>query len=120
MPSRLWQASSKRCLSCLARPSTPASRSCGRIESERILPSDLYWEARATARLGYQEDLRRYIYEHLQSAPVGQLQDFQQEHVKGRAFKYLVLGSRHSIDLSFLEKIGPLRELSLEEIFGDS
>jgi predicted Zn-dependent peptidase len=91
-----------------------------RIESERILPSDLYWEARATARLGYQEDLRRYIYEHLQSAPVGQLQDFQQEHVKGRAFKYLVLGSRHSIDLSFLEKIGPLRELSLEEIFGDS
>ncbi len=90
-----------------------------RIESERILPSSLYWEARAAARLGYQQDLRRYVYEHLRDANASLLQSFQQQHVKGRAFKYLVLGSRSAMDLPFLESIGPLRQLSLEEIFGE-
>lgn len=89
-----------------------------RIESERILPSGLYWEARAVERLGYREDLRRGLYERLQAASNQDLEGFHQAYVKGRAFRYLVLGDRRHISLDFLNTLGPARELSLEEVFG--
>ncbi|MCB9289454.1 MAG: insulinase family protein [Lewinellaceae bacterium] len=89
-----------------------------RLESERITPSRAYWEARAAQRLGFGHDLREDLYRHLQNSTVQHLADFQQQYVKGRAFKYLVLGSRKYIDWEFLESIGPVRELTEEEVFG--
>ncbi|MCB9304449.1 MAG: insulinase family protein [Lewinellaceae bacterium] len=89
-----------------------------RIESERVRPSHLYWEAYAAARLGYHEDLRSGLYERLSAATPDDLHNFQQAFVRGRAFKYLVLGSRNHIDWGFLHSIGPVRELTLEEVFG--
>ncbi|MCB0571308.1 MAG: insulinase family protein [Phaeodactylibacter sp.] len=89
-----------------------------RIESERIAAPRLYWEARAVARLGYREDLRRGLYNRLGAATNQSLQAFHHDYVKGRAFKYLVLGSRKHIDFAFLDGIGPVKELSLEEVFG--
>jgi hypothetical protein len=38
--------------------------------------------------------------------------------VKGRCFTYLVLGDKTKIDYGFLESIGSVQELSIEDIFG--
>jgi predicted Zn-dependent peptidase len=89
-----------------------------RLASERIEPSQLYWEARAASRLGYSKDMRQGIYEHLSRAKPPELQRFQEDYVRGRAFRYMVLGSRERIDWAALEKIGPVRELRMEELFG--
>ena len=89
-----------------------------RLESERLAPDRVYWEARAAGRLGFERDLRRDLYGHLQGIAVEDLKCFQQQHVRGRAFKYLVLGSRKQVDWGFLESIGPVRELGMEEVFG--
>jgi hypothetical protein len=43
---------------------------------------------------------------------------FQKKYVRGRNYTYLVLGSKSSIDLEYLKKIGPVTELTLNEIFG--
>ena len=91
-----------------------------RLESERITPAQAYWEARATQRLGFAHDLRSDLYRHLQNCTVQSLSGFQQQYVQGRAFKYLVLGSRKYMDWDFLERIGPVRELSMDEVFGGS
>ncbi len=89
-----------------------------RLESERITPQRLYWEARAVERLGFRHDLRETLYQRLQASRAEHLSDFQREFVRGRAFKYLVLGKRKNLDWKFLERIGPVRELSMEEVFG--
>jgi len=89
-----------------------------RLESERITPSRIYWEARALKQLGFKHDLRRDLYHCLQASTPQRLADFQQQYVRGRAFKYLVLGSRKQMDWQFLESIGPVKELEMEEVFG--
>ena len=46
------------------------------------------------------------------------LMRFQQQHVQGRHYTYLVLGDRDRIDFKELERIGPVQELTLEQLFG--
>ncbi len=89
-----------------------------RMASERVLPSRLYWVARKWQDLGIRHDFDRDIYTYLQNARPQHLVDFQQQSVKGRAFTMLVLGSRERVNLDYLASFGPLRELTLEELFG--
>lgn len=89
-----------------------------RLESERLSPNRLYWEARAARRLGYTHDMREDIYQRLQAAELAQLQQFQADFVQGRAYRYLVLGSSDRMDWKALEQVGPVRQLSMEEVFG--
>lgn len=89
-----------------------------RIESERIVPSRIYWTARANRELGYNSELRQEIYQHTQSSSAKNLVDFHNEYVRGRAYNFLVMGSKSHVDLSYLENFGALREVTLEEVFG--
>lgn len=89
-----------------------------RIESERIIPSRVYWQARANRELGYSTDLRRDIYQRTEQARIRDLVNFHEEYVRGRAYKFLVMGSKSQVDLNYLEGFGTLKEVSLEEVFG--
>ena len=89
-----------------------------RIESERIIPSRVYWQARANRELGYSTDLRRDIYQRTEQARIRDLVSFHEEYVRGRAYKFLVMGSKSQVDLNYLEGFGTLKEVSLEEVFG--
>jgi predicted Zn-dependent peptidase len=88
-----------------------------RIESEYIAPNRLYWEARAVRNLGYERDLSADLYQLMSTATADDLLDFHQKHVHGRKFKYLLLGRKDDLDMQFLEKVGPVKQLSLDEIF---
>ncbi len=89
-----------------------------RLASERILPSKLYWTARSWRDLGIGHDFRRDIYRHLSECRMEDLPAFQQRFVQGRAFTFLVLGSRDRVDMNYLASFGKLRELGMEDIFG--
>lgn len=89
-----------------------------RIESERIVPSRIYWTARANRELGYTGDMRQEIYQHTEQASVKNLVDFHEEYVRGRAYTFLVMGSKSHVDLEYLENFGALREVTLDEVFG--
>lgn len=89
-----------------------------RIESERIVPSRVYWTARANRELGYNSELRQEIYQHTQNASAKNLVAFHDEYVRGRAYTFLVMGSKSHVDLPYLENFGALREVNLEEVFG--
>lgn len=89
-----------------------------RIESDRISPRRLYWEAQNSWDIGYQHDLLRDMYQQLQRTAPQTLIDFHQRYVKGRRYKLLVLGDRSNVPLDYLAGFGPVRELSMEEVFG--
>lgn len=90
-----------------------------RIESDRISPRRLYWEAQGSWDLGHSHDLLRNMYDALQHLPSAGLLDFHRKYVQGRRYKLLVLGDENQVPLDFLQSAhGPIRKLSLEEIFG--
>ena len=89
-----------------------------RIESERITKSSIYWTAKSNAERGFDYDMRKDVYEKMKTVTVGELKAFQEKFVKGRNYTILVLGSKAKINAEFLKTLGPITELSLEEVFG--
>ncbi|MCB0527653.1 MAG: insulinase family protein [Saprospiraceae bacterium] len=89
------------------------------IAAGRITKADLYWTWRANRDKGFpNRDLREEVYHMLENAEAADLIHYQQRHIKGRHYTWLVLGDRARIDFKHLKKIGNVRELTLEEVFG--
>ncbi|HAD14190.1 MAG TPA: insulinase family protein [Saprospirales bacterium] len=89
------------------------------IAAGRMNQAELYWAWRGNRDKGYlNRDLREDIYKTIEKADSGDLIKFQEKHVKGRKFTWLVLGERERIDFTYLKKIGKVVELTLEDIFG--
>lgn len=88
------------------------------IETERIVPRNLYWAARGVQDLGYRRDLRFDLYQRLSHDGREGLLEFHATHVRNRHFTFLLLGDRRQVDPRVLEALGPLREVTKEEVFG--
>jgi zinc protease len=88
------------------------------MAAERITKSDIYWNWRSNLERGYTTDLRTNVFEFMQKATTADLINYQKKYIKGRHFSWMILGDRTKIDFKYLKKIGKVKELSLEEIFG--
>ncbi|MEM8908887.1 MAG: insulinase family protein, partial [Bacteroidota bacterium] len=89
-----------------------------KIETERINKTRIYWTSRTSEDRGFDRDLRSDVYQTVKNATVEDLKTFHQKHVKGRNYAYLVLGSKESVDMDYLNSIGTVEELTLEQVFG--
>ncbi len=92
------------------------------IETERITQENVYWAAQAAAKRGFPgRDLRKDIYTRFQNATnqaaVDAVVKFQQEKIKNRKYTFLVLGDREKVNMEYLRKIGPVKELTIDQIF---
>lgn len=88
-----------------------------RIESERINDSQIFWTYQKNVDKGILYDVRKDTYEKMKTAKFEDLAKFFNEHVKGKKYTFLILGNRNLLDKSIMEKLGKVRELTLEEIF---
>ena len=43
---------------------------------------------------------------------------FEKEHMANKPYRYMILGDEKQLDMKALEKIGPIKRLTTEEIFG--
>ena len=46
------------------------------------------------------------------------MKPFQEKWIKGRKYVYGFLGRKEGLDMDFIGSLGPVTELSLEDIFG--
>ena len=88
------------------------------IETERYTKATPYWAYRNSLDRGIETDVRKPMYETISNATIADLKAFQQTHVKGRKFTFLVMGDKEKVDFDFLNSIGEVKEFSLEELFG--
>ena len=44
--------------------------------------------------------------------------NFEQERMAQKSGRYLILGNEKELDMKALEAIGPIRRVSLEDVFG--
>ena len=67
---------------------------------------------------GIDYDINRKIYETVPSLTMEDIVKFEQETMANKPYRYLILGNEKELDMKSLEKIGPIKRLSTEEIFG--
>ena len=89
-----------------------------KIETDRVTGSSVYWNYLSTLERGYDYDLRKATYGRMQNATQEDLLKFHKDNVRGRDYAILVLGSKDSVDMEYLESLGEVTELKLEDIFG--
>lgn len=90
------------------------------IESERITKSSIYWTSKSNQDRGLDYDVRKTVYEKMQKLTVEDLKKFHTEHVKGRNYTILVIGDKKKMDMEFLKTLGEVKELSVQEVFGET
>ena len=89
-----------------------------KIETDRITKSSVFWNYLSAQRKGLDFDNREKVYKALSNYTLADLESFFNNHIKGKEYKILIIGKKDNIDFEALEKIGPIREFNLKELFG--
>jgi predicted Zn-dependent peptidase len=88
------------------------------MAADRMAPEMIYWNWLTNLERGQKTDIRADVLAQISTAKLADLVEFQVKNIQGRAYTWLILGEKKQIDFNFLKTIGPVRELSLEELFG--
>jgi predicted Zn-dependent peptidase len=88
------------------------------IETSRTTGEDIFWNYQTALQRGIDYDIQKNTYEALKSMDMDKIQSFFDEHIKGNSYTYCVIGNRSAMNLEVLKKLGPVKELTLEEVFG--
>lgn len=67
---------------------------------------------------GIDYDINEKIYNTVPSLTMDDIVRFEQETMAGKPYRYIILGNEKELDIKSLEKIGPVKRLTTEEIFG--
>lgn len=86
--------------------------------SQRITKADVIFNYLDAEQLGLSADIRRDIYEKVQKCSFEDIATFHKNNIKGKPVTTLVLGKKENLNTKILEKYGPVKYLSLTEIFG--
>jgi len=87
-------------------------------ETQRIVKEKIFFTYRSYQKMGANYDIRKDIYDKTKSMTLTELEEFFNSNIAKRKFIYLVLGNKKDIDFSTLEKLGPVQELELDNIYG--
>ena len=72
----------------------------------------------AMKKLGLDYDLNQKIYEDLGKVTLQDMVNFEKKQMANKTYRYIILGDEKELDMESLGKIGPIRRLTTEEIFG--
>jgi predicted Zn-dependent peptidase len=88
------------------------------ISTERITKSDILFDYERAKRLGLDYDIRKDIYQSVNTLTFTDMKKFQEQFVKGQNQVILVIGSKDRLNFRELQKYGKVKQLSLKELFG--
>ena len=89
-----------------------------RIRTERTIGYDVLTSYLASEELGLDAPIDKYVYEGIGDMGMEDLVAVQKKWIKGRAYTYAILGDPTDLDLAFLRSLGPVKTVTLEDIFG--
>ena len=88
------------------------------LQSRRITKFNIISNYYLCKRKGYTGDPKEPVYNALPSMTLQDIVDYEKKNVAQKPYKYIILGDEKELDIQSLEKIAPIRRVSLEEIFG--
>ena len=90
----------------------------GVLRTSRTTGSDVLNSYVAAQELGLDEPVEKLVYEKLQGLTMDDILAVQKKYVKDRTYIYGILGDPADLDMKFLRTLGPVQNVSLEEVFG--
>ena len=70
------------------------------------------------SELGLTEPREKQVFEKVGALTMEDLLATHEKWIKGRTYWYAILGDPKDLDMDFLKTLGPVQQVSLEEIFG--
>jgi len=89
-----------------------------RIRTQRTVRDQVLWNYISDRELGLTEPLDKQIFEKVQHMTIEDVKAIQKKWVKDRSYTYGILGDIKDLDTGYLKTLGPVKTVSLEEIFG--
>lgn len=68
-------------------------------------------------RMGINYDFNRVLFEKIPAITLPDIQKFEEESIKGKPLRYLILGKEEDLDIPALEKLAPIKRVTLDDIF---
>lgn len=88
------------------------------IETERITEDGIVFSYLAAKDLGLNQDIRKQVYSTVDQVTMNDVKNFHQTHFSGKPYTYAIVASEKKISMDDLKKIGDVKKISLEELFG--
>ena len=88
------------------------------LASLRVTKMNIINRWHSMQKLGLNYDLNEKIYNDLKNVTLQDVVNFEKANMANKAYRYLILGDEKDLDMESLEKIGPIRRLTTEEVFG--
>lgn len=89
-----------------------------RLRTQRTVREEVLNSYIESKDLGLDEPLDRAIFEAVQDMTLEDVKAIQEKWVKDRKYTYAILGDIKDLDMAYLKTLGPVKTVTLEEIFG--
>lgn len=88
------------------------------IQTERITQDDIIYRYLAAKELGLKDDIRKEIYSNVDKVTMNDVKAFHAANFAGKPYTYALVASEKKVSMDNLKKIGEVKKISLEELFG--
>ena len=90
----------------------------GKLRTQRVTGQAVLYAYLNAKELGLSEPREKQVFEKVASLTMDDLLATHERWIKGRTYLYAILGDTKDLDMAFLRSLGPVKVVSLEEIFG--
>ncbi len=88
------------------------------LSTLRVNGEDVLWCWVNLQQKGLDKDRNKLLYEKVQNMTLEDVKRLQQEWIKDSKYIYCILGDKNDLDMYYLRQLGPIQEVSQQEIFG--
>ena len=88
------------------------------LASQRTTKASVIYAWLNAQRRGIDYDMNEKVYNALPALKLQDIVSFEKERMANKPCRYLILGDEKELNMDALEKIGPIKRLTTEEIFG--
>ena len=88
------------------------------IQTERITQDGIIYNYLNAKNLGLTDDIRKKMYETVDKITMADVKKFHQNYFSGKPYIYAIVASEKRVSMDDMKKLGEVKKLSLEEIFG--
>lgn len=86
--------------------------------TQRITKGDIIFSYLSARNLGLNYDIRKEVYEKVKNLTFDDVKKFQEENIKGKPKTVIVIGKKENLNNDVLQKYGPVKYLTLKELYG--
>ncbi len=89
-----------------------------KMETSKTKRSRIFWNAERSKKMGFENNNNQLLYSQIKNLSLDDLVSFFNNNIANKKYTFLVLGKKGDVDMNALKKLGPIEEISLEELFG--